>query len=115
MRILNICAALSGALALVMLVIAAHVLPLEAADADRVRMGAYMQLFAAAAALAIANRVDRINLIAGALVLGGAALFAGALYTLAIAHARNVVMLAPIGGISMILGWLALAFARPGT
>jgi uncharacterized membrane protein YgdD (TMEM256/DUF423 family) len=45
--------------------------------------------------------------------LGGAALFAASLYALAVLHTRNVVMLAPVGGITLILGWIALAFANP--
>jgi len=113
MRLLNIFAALSGALALIMLVLVAHVLALEPADADRLRLGASMQLFAAAAGLAIANRAGRLNLVAGAMILGGAALFAGALYALALMHAGAV--LAPIGGVTLIAGWIILAFAKPGT
>lgn len=114
MRLLNVLAALSGALALIMLTIAAHVLPLEPADAERLRLGAYIQLFAAAACLAIANRAGRLNLIAGAMLLGGAALFAAALYTLAITHAGLAAKFAPFGGITMIAGWFLLAFAKPG-
>jgi uncharacterized membrane protein YgdD (TMEM256/DUF423 family) len=113
MRLLNIFAALSGACALIMLVLAAHALQLDPADSERVRLAAYLQLFAATACLAIANRVGRLNLIAGAAILTGAALFAAALYTLAIAHSGALIMLAPAGGIAMILGWLFLAFAKP--
>lgn len=114
MRLLNVLAALSGALALIMLTIAAHVLALEPADLDRLRLGAFIQLFAAAAALAIANRVGRLNLIAGALILGGAAVFAAALYTLAITHAGIAAKFAPFGGLTLIGGWVVLAFAKPG-
>jgi len=113
MRVLNILAALSGACGLIMLVLVAHALRLEAVDAERVRMAAYLQLFAAAAGLALANRVGRLNLIGGAAILSGTALFALALYTLAIAHTGALIMIAPIGGISMIAGWLVIAFAKP--
>lgn len=112
MRALNILAALSGALALVMLVLAAHVLALDAADAERMHLAAFIQLGSAAAGLAIANRAGRLNLIAGVLILGGAALFAGTLYALALGQAQAA-MLAPIGGAALIAGWIALAFARP--
>lgn len=114
MRVLNIFAALSGAVALIMLVLNAHALHLDAADAERVRLAAYLQLFAAIAGLALANRAARLNLIAGAAILTGATLFAGALYVLAIAHTSTLIMLAPIGGVAMIAGWFLIAFAKPG-
>ncbi len=114
MRFLNSFAALSGACALIMLVLAAHALKLEPHDAERVRQAAYLQLFAAAAGLALANRAGRLNLIGGAMILAGAALFAAALYVLAIAHTPVLIMLAPVGGVSMIAGWFLLAFAKPG-
>lgn len=115
MRLLNIAAALSGAFALAMLVAAAHPLrdTLTPDALHRIELGAFIQLGAAAAGLAIANREGRLNLIAGALILGGAALFAGVLYALSLTGARGFAMLAPIGGVSLILGWLVLAFAKP--
>lgn len=113
MRLLNIFAALSGVLALVMLVLAAHSLQPAPEDLDRIHLAAFIQLGAAAAGLAIANRSGRLNLVAGAMILLGAAIFAGTLYTLAITHSRTIVMLAPVGGITLILGWLVLAFAKP--
>ncbi|MCR6645055.1 MAG: DUF423 domain-containing protein [Terricaulis sp.] len=113
MRLLNVFAALSGALALVMQTIAAHVLPLEPPDAERLRLGAFVQLIAAAAGLALAGRAGRLNLIAGAMIVGGAALFAAALYTLAIAHLPWASKFAPFGGLTLIGGWLVAAFAKP--
>ena len=114
MRLLNIFAALSGVLALVMLVLAAHALQPAPEDLERIKLAAYLQLGAAAAGLAIANRSGRLNLIAGVLILAGAAIFAGTLYTLAITHSRALIMLAPVGGITLILGWVVLAFTKPG-
>jgi len=114
MRLLNVFAALSGVTALVMLVLAAHALQPAPEDLERIQLGAFLQLGAAAAGLAIANRSGRLNLIAGVMILAGAALFSGTLYTLAITHSRAIVMLAPVGGITLILGWLTLAFAKPG-
>jgi uncharacterized membrane protein YgdD (TMEM256/DUF423 family) len=113
MRVLNVFAALSGAFALTMLTIAAHALPLEPADAERMHLGGFIQLIAGAAVLAIANRGGRLTLIAGAMILAGAALFSGALYALAITHVGAVAVLAPMGGITLISGWLVLAFANP--
>lgn len=116
MRMMNICAALSGLAALVMLMAASHPLrdALAAADLDRIQLGAFIQLGAAAAGLAIAGRSGRLNLIAGALILGGAALFSGVLYALSLTHARGFALLAPVGGASLLLGWAVLIFARPG-
>lgn len=113
MRLLNVFAALSGALALVMLVLVAHALQLAPPDAGRVQLAAFIQLTAAAAVLAISNRDGRLNLIAGAMILTGAAIFAGTLYALALFHTRSIVMLAPVGGITLIAGWLTLAFTTP--
>jgi uncharacterized membrane protein YgdD (TMEM256/DUF423 family) len=114
MRLLNIFAALSGVLALVMLVLAAHALQPAPQDLERIKLAAYLQLAAAAAGLAIANRSGRLNLIAGLLILAGAAIFAGTLYTLAITHSRALILLAPVGGLTLILGWVTLAFTKPG-
>jgi uncharacterized membrane protein YgdD (TMEM256/DUF423 family) len=114
MRLMNICAALSGLIALGMLVAAAHPLrdALEAIDLDRVKLAAFVQLGAACAGLAIANRTGRLNAIAGAMILGGAALFAGVLYAISLTGSHSVAMLAPIGGGTLILGWAVLAFAK---
>lgn len=114
MRLLNVFAALSGVAALVMLVLAAHALQPAPEDLERIQLGAFLQLGAAAAGLAIANRSGRLNLVAGAMILAGAALFAGTLYTLAVTHSRAIIMLAPVGGITLILGWITLVFAKPG-
>lgn len=114
MRLLNVFAAFSGVLALVMLVIASHALQPAPEDLERIKLAAYLELGVAAAGLAIANRSGRLNLIAGALILAGAAIFAGTLYTLAITHSRAFVMLAPVGGMTLILGWVVLIFAKPG-
>lgn len=113
MRLLNVFAALSGALALIMLVLVAHALQLAAPDAARMQLAAFIQLASAAAALAIGNRSGRLNLVAGAMILAGAALFAGTLYALSLTQARSFAMLAPVGGITLISGWIVLAFAAP--
>ncbi|HYD88637.1 MAG TPA: DUF423 domain-containing protein [Vitreimonas sp.] len=113
MRLLNVFAALSGAFALIMLVLVAHALQLAGPDADRMQLAAFIQLTAAAAALAVAQRSGKLNLIAGAMILAGAAIFSSALYALSLTQARSFAMLAPIGGMTLIAGWIALAFARP--
>ena len=116
MRAINAVSALSGLAALVMLVAAAHPLrdTLGAADLDRIKLAAFVQLGAACAGLAISNRTGRLNAVAGALILGGAALFAGVLYSLSLFDARSVAMLAPVGGSTLIVGWIVLILAKPG-
>lgn len=115
MRAINIFAGLTGVVALVMLVLAAHALraTLTPEDLERIRMAAYLQLFAACAGLALANRSGKLNAIGAALILAGSALFAIALYTLAIAGSAALIMIAPVGGIAMIVGWAIVAFAKP--
>ena len=115
MRAINIFAALTGVVALVMLVLAAHALraTLAPEDLERLRTAAYLQLFAACAGLALANRSGKLNAIGAFLILGGATLFAVALYTLAIVGSPTLIMVAPVGGIAMIAGWAVIAFARP--
>lgn len=114
MRYLSLFAALSGTLALIMLTIASHTMPADAAqDIERLHLGGFIQLAAAAAGIAVANRSGRLNLIAGVMIVAGAALFSGVLYALALTHGRGFAMLAPVGGITLILGWIFLAFAKP--
>ena len=111
MRVLNICAALSGALALIALA-ARHAKP--DADISVLMLAAIAQLGAAAAGLAIANRSGRLNAIAGAIILAGACIFSGEIYFGAYTGNHSLIMLAPVGGTLMIVGWIALAFAKPG-
>lgn len=115
MRVLNICAALSGLVALGFLVAAAHPLrdALEPADLERLKLGAFVQMGAACAALAIANRSGMLNMIAGALIVGGAALFSATLYAISLTGRHDFALLAPIGGCTLIIGWAVLAFAKP--
>lgn len=112
---MNIAAALSGVLALVMLVLASHALrdTLTPDALARIQLGAFIQLVSAAAGIAIANRDGRLNAIAGTMILGGAGLFSSVLYALSLTGERGIAMLAPVGGITLILGWVVLAFAKP--
>jgi uncharacterized membrane protein YgdD (TMEM256/DUF423 family) len=111
MRLLNIAAAASGAFALVMLAVTHHLLRGQP-DFTFVLLAGISQLSAAAACLAIANRAGRLNAIAGALMLGGAFLFAGEIFLSAF-HFHGLWFMAPIGGTAMIAGWITLAFAKP--
>jgi uncharacterized membrane protein YgdD (TMEM256/DUF423 family) len=120
MRLLNIVAALSGLLALAMLVYAAHSVRAATAEGElaiaieRIKIGAFIQMGAAAAGLAIANRSGRVNALSGALILAGAALFAGTMYGIALIDGFALTMFAPIGGVTLLAGWAVLAFTKPG-
>lgn len=116
MRWINIAAALSGLVGLSMLVMASHPLrdALDAAALERVKLGAFIQLGAACAGLAIANRSGRLNALAGAMILGGAGVFASALYAISLTGSQSFAITAPLGGITLIAGWCVLVFAKPG-
>ena len=115
MRALNVCAALSGLLALGMLAFSSHLLRQHPEAVERIKFGGFIQLGAAAASLALANRRSTLNVIAGALVLGGAAIFSGALYALSLTGVMTLAAAAPVGGLAMLAGWAVLVFAKPGT
>lgn len=114
MRLLSIFAALNGISALLLLVVSSHHMQGAAAEEiENVRLAAFVQLGSAAAGVAIAGRSGLINLIAGALILLGAALFSIAVDTHAIGHTTSFLPLAPLSGVAMMVGWLTLAFASP--
>jgi uncharacterized membrane protein YgdD (TMEM256/DUF423 family) len=60
------------------------------------------------AALAVGGRAGRI---AAWLFLIGGALFGGSLYLLAVTGVRLLGAVTPIGGLMLLLGWLALAWS----
>jgi len=113
MRLLNALAAMSGAFSIAMLAAAAHAAAASPALAANAQTGGFIQLAIAAAVLAMANRAGRLNLIAGAVLLAGATLFAGAQYAALFGLPTTGTMIAPVGGVLMIGGWLILAFAKP--
>lgn len=117
-RLLSL-AALSGALAVALGAFGAHVLDgivrperlltLETA----VRYQLTHALAAALAAVAASQRPRAA--LAGALLLIGSLIFSGSLYALVASDRGLFGAVAPIGGATMIAGWLALAYeAWPG-
>jgi uncharacterized membrane protein YgdD (TMEM256/DUF423 family) len=76
-------------------------------------VGARYQLIHALAILAAAWAVhrapSRAARAAGWLLAGGTLLFSGSLYALALTGARGLGAVTPVGGVLLILGWLALA------
>lgn len=100
-------AALSGAIAVAAGAFGAH--GASGAAVRWLRTGAEYQLIHAIAAMA-ALSMPRGRL-AAMLFLLGAALFAGSLYAMAFGAPRSLGMVTPIGGASLIIGWVVLALA----
>ena len=98
-------AALSAAVAVAAGAFAAHGAGPHAAEL--LRTGALYQLTHAVGALAVVKG-KRGGAVA-ALLLGGAALFAGSLYLLAFGGPHWLGPVTPLGGAGMIAGWLLLA------
>jgi uncharacterized membrane protein YgdD (TMEM256/DUF423 family) len=47
------------------------------------------------------------------LMLAGIVIFSGTLYTLALTNVKWLGAITPVGGVCLLLGWLALAFGKP--
>lgn len=74
-----------------------------------------LAILAVGAILTIAPRRSKTLSWAGWLFLVGILLFSGSLYALAVTDFRKLGMIAPIGGVSFLGGWLMLAIgARSG-
>ncbi len=82
---------------------------------DWVKTGAGYQLWHAAALVALALGGDRLAsrwaIVAAHGFFWGALIFAGSLYLMALLQMRWLGAVTPIGGVMMILGWLALCIA----
>jgi uncharacterized membrane protein YgdD (TMEM256/DUF423 family) len=62
--------------------------------------------------IAVASRVDRRPAhVAGVLFALGSLLFSGTLYAMTLGAPRLLGAVTPLGGLSLILGWIALALA----
>ncbi len=100
-------AALSGAIAVAAGAFGAH--GAEGKAAEWLRTGGQYQLVHALAALLAAGRPG--GRAAAWMFVAGGATFAGSLYALALGAPRWLGATAPLGGVLLILGWLALAVA----
>lgn len=98
-------AAVSGALAVIAGAFGAH--GVTGKPADWLRTGGEYQLLHALAAIVA---VQLGNSMAGALLLGGSALFALTLYAMALGGPLWLGAVTPLGGLGMIAGWLLLAW-----
>ncbi len=114
-----VAAALSGAVAVVFGAFAAHGVDAAAAAGVKARellqTGSRYEAVHALAMLAVTALASRLHArLAGAalvLFLVGSVLFPGALYCLALGGPRWLGAVAPVGGLSFILGWLSFALA----
>lgn len=117
MRLYLAAAGVNGAMGVAMGAWAAHGLPAEASSAavEWVRTGASYQLWHAAALLGLGAAATscrhRLFALAGWALGLGAMMFATALYLRALAGPELAGPLAPVGGVMMIGGWLALIAA----
>jgi uncharacterized membrane protein YgdD (TMEM256/DUF423 family) len=102
--LLTVLAALSGALAVAAGAFGAH--GAEGQAAEWLRTGGQYQLVHAVAALVAIRMGERIS---PWLFVGGAAVFAGTLYLMALGLPRWLGAVTPLGGAALIAGWLCLA------
>ena len=102
--LLPLLAALSGAVAVLAGAMGAH--GFAGRPADWLRTGAEYQMVHAVAALIAVQMRARV---AAGLFVGGGAIFAGTLYAMALGWPRWLGAVTPVGGLLLILGWLALA------
>ena len=117
-------AAIAGALAVIFGAFGAHALPgwLAARGLDEatvlrrqnnLEIGVRYQMYHALALLAVgwlqSQTPSRLIGAAGGFWLVGILLFSGCLYAYALTGIRVLAMIVPIGGVALIVGWLALA------
>ncbi|MEZ0242246.1 MAG: DUF423 domain-containing protein [Sphingomonas sp.] len=104
MKMVAILAALSGALAVAAGAFGAH--GAEGQAAEWLRTGGQYQLIHAVAALVAVRMGARGS---AWLFVGGAFVFAGTLYLMALGCPRWLGAVTPLGGLALIVGWLWLA------
>lgn len=119
-RLTLLCAALGGALAVMLGAFAAHGLrdTLEPRLMEVFQTGVSYQFYHVFALFGVGLLLQRDDLRALRLSAGlfglGMLLFCGSLYTLALTGIHYFGIITPIGGVSLIAGWLVLAFAISG-
>ena len=102
---LVVLAALAGAVAVMAGAYGAH--GTSGLPAEWLRTGAQYQLVHAVAVFAVIGRP--MGRVAGWGFVAGGAIFAGTLYAMALGAPHWLGAVTPIGGLLLILGWLALA------
>ena len=116
-----VCAGIAGATGVIAGAFGAHGLEKWASEdlLEIWRTGSTYQLFHAPALLGVGLLVQaygnrRAFSISGWAFLTGIVVFSGSLYLLVLTGQRWLGPITPIGGLSLILGWLALIFADRG-
>lgn len=109
-RIWRAVSALLGMSAVVLAAIAAHAIP-DTKAAQAVERAAIMQLVHAVLLLYMTGLTGRFSHPARWLTLFGLMLFCGGIYAKYLLGLASAASLAPIGGISMMLGWLLLGLS----
>jgi uncharacterized membrane protein YgdD (TMEM256/DUF423 family) len=108
-------AAVNGALAVLAGAFGAHALSHQLVYASAFTTGAHYHLMHALAmglaALAARGPARKRAEIAAMLFLVGVILFSGSLYLLAVTGVKYFGFITPVGGISLIAGWIVLALA----
>ncbi len=102
---LALLAALSGAVAVIAGAYGAH--GASGPAVEWLKTGSHYQMVHAVAALVALGRP--LGRLAGWCFVGGAAVFAGTLYAMALGAPHWFGAITPLGGVAMIVGWLALA------
>lgn len=103
-RLVTVLAALSGALAVAAGAFGAH--GATGQTAEWLRTGGQYQLIHAVATLVAVRMGARIS---SWLFVGGAGVFAGTLYLMALGLPRWLGAITPIGGAALVAGWVCLA------
>lgn len=106
MKLVTVLAALSGALAVAAGAFGAHGVTGQAAE--WLKTGGQYQLTHAIAALVTARMGMRWS---PWLFVGGAGVFAGTLYLMALGLPRWLGAITPLGGAALIAGWICLAIS----
>lgn len=109
-RLVTVLAALSGALAVAAGAFGAH--GAEGQAVEWLKTGGQYQLIHAVAALLAARMGARIS---SWLFVGGAGVFAGTLYLMALGLPHWLGAITPIGGAALIAGWICLAVTAART
>jgi len=111
-------AAVLGCLSVVLGAFGAHALKETLTASGRVdtyELAVRYQFYHTLALLAVGLLMEKIPgtalMLSSALLTGGVILFSGSLYLLALTTFRFVVFLTPIGGLLMLAGWAAMAYA----
>ena len=119
LRLLGVLAALFGATGVLLGAFGAHALRSEmsARQLETWQTGVSYQMLHALALLAIVllarswKGADTLLSIAGIAFVAGIVLFSGSLYALCLGAGTLIGPLTPLGGVSLVVGWCALAAA----